>query len=272
MTAEQAESRAPVTLTSLAQLKRNGEKIAAVTAYDAAFGFLADQAGIEVILVGDSLGMVVQGHATTVPVTVDEIVYHTRMVCRRATRPLIMADLPFLSYGSAELALRSAARLMQNGRAEMVKLEGGSDFIDVVRLLAANGVPVCGHLGLLPQSIHKMGGYRVQGREAAAAQHMVDEALALQDAGADMLVVECIPSELGKRVSEALEIPVIGIGAGPGCDAQILVLYDLLGITPGRAPKFSRNFMVGAESIQAALARYASAVKDCSFPGPEHCF
>ncbi len=272
MNSESAEDRSPVTLLSLAKMKRDGEKIAVVTAYDAAFGRIAGEAGVDVILVGDSLGMVVQGRDTTIPVTVEEMVYHTRMVSRGSSLPLLMADLPFLSYATPERALRSAEKLMQEGNAQMVKLEGGQAYLETVRRLTVNGVPVCGHLGLLPQSVHKLGGYRVQGREQGAAQKMIEDALALQEAGIDLLVVECIPSELGKNLSETLKIPVIGIGAGPHCDAQVLVLYDLLGITPGRTPKFARNFLDGAQSIQGALQAYVRAVKNGAFPSPEHSF
>ena len=226
---------------------------------------------MEVLLVGDSLGMVVQGQHTTVPVTLDDMIYHTRLVARGRHTALLMADMPFASYATVEQALRNAASLMQEGGAQMVKLEGGGWLAETVRQLSRNGIPVCAHLGLLPQSIHKLGGYRVQGREEAAARQIIDEALALQDAGADVALVECIPAELGARLAEALAIPVIGIGAGPGCDAQVLVSYDMLGITPGRRPKFSKDFLAGRDSLQAAVEAYVQAVKSGEFPGPEHC-
>ena len=215
--------------------------------------------------------MVVQGQHTTVPVTLDDMIYHTRLVARGRQTALLMADMPFASYATVEQALRNAARLMQEGGAQMVKLEGGGWLAETVRQLGRNGMPVCVHLGLLPQSIHKLGGYRIQGREEAAARQIIDEALALQDAGADMALVECIPAELGARLAEALTIPLIGIGAGPGCDAQVLVSYDMLGITPGRRPKFSKDFLTGRDSLQAAVEAYVQAVKSGEFPGPEHC-
>lgn len=261
----------PVTVTTLAKMKRHGEKIAVLTAYDAGFAGILESAGIDVILVGDSLGMVLQGHENTLPVTIDNMIYHSRMVARGCRLPLLMVDMPFMSYATLDLALRNAARLMQEGRAHMVKLEAGGELNGIVQQLARNGIPVCAHLGLSPQSIHKMGGYRVQGREEPAARKMVDSALALQDAGADVLLVECIPADLAGRLTEQLEIPVIGIGAGPACDAQVLVLYDILGISPGRRPKFSKNFMEGHDDIQRAVEAYVRAVKEGEFPALEHC-
>lgn len=262
----------PVTVTTLAAMKRAGEKIAVLTAYDASFAAILEAAGVDVILVGDSLGMVVQGRETTVPVTMDEMVYHSRMVARGCRYPLLVVDLPFMSYASSDQALHNAARLMQDGHAQMVKLEGGSARVEVVRELNRNGIPVCAHLGLLPQSVHKLGGYKVQGREEAAARQIIDEALLLQDAGADLLVAECIPSELAARLSEQLAIPVIGIGAGPYCDGQVLVLYDMLGITQGHRPRFSKNFMEDQSSVEKAIAAYVQAVKQRDFPTPEHSF
>ncbi len=265
------EQRKPVTVATLATMKRAGEKIVVLTAYDASFAALLEAAGVDVILVGDSLGMVVQGRETTVPVTMDEMVYHTRMVARGCRAPLLVADMPFASCASPDSALRNAARLMQQGLAKMVKLEGGAALAETVKTLNRNGIPVCAHLGLLPQSVHKLGGYRVQGREAWAARQMVDEALLLQDAGADLLVVECVPAELGARLTESLAIPVIGIGAGPRCDGQVLVLYDILDITRGRRPRFSRNFMEGRGSIRQAVEAYVQAVRSGEFPAPQHC-
>ena len=264
-----APTRKPITVATLAKMKR--EKFTVLTAYDASFSTLLETAGVEVLLVGDSLGMVVQGQHTTVPVTLDDMIYHTRLVARGRHTALLMADMPFASYATVEQALRNAASLMQEGGAQMVKLEGGGWLAETVRQLSRNGIPVCAHLGLLPQSIHKLGGYRVQGREEAAARQIIDEALALQDAGADVALVECIPAELGARLAEALAITVIGIGAGPGCDAQVLVSYDMLGITPGRRPKFSKDFLTGRDSLQAAVEAYVQAVKSSEFPGPEHC-
>ena len=192
-------------------------------------------------------------------------------MARGSGSALLMADMPFASYATVEQGVRNAARLMQEGGAHMVKLEGGGFLAETVRQLSRNGIPVCAHLGLLPQSVHKLGGYKVQGREAAAADHMINEALTLQEAGADIALVECIPAELAARLTEALAIPLIGIGAGPSCDAQVLVSYDMLGITFGRRPRFSKNFMTGHESLQAAVAAYVAAVKSGTFPGPEHC-
>ncbi len=268
---QEQPARKPITITTLAKMKRNREKFAVLTAYDASFAALLEAAGVEVILVGDSLGMVIQGQRTTVPVTVEDMIYHTRLVARGCQTALLMADMPFASYATAEQAVYNAARLMGEGGAQMVKLEGGAWLVETVRQLSRNGIPVCAHLGLLPQSVHKLGGYKVQGREEADARQIIDEALALQEAGADVALVECIPAELAARLTEALEIPLIGIGAGASCDAQVLVSYDMLGITPGRRPKFSKNFLTGHDSLQAAVAAYVAAVKSGEFPGPEHC-
>ena len=268
---QESPIRKPITVTTLAKMKSAKEKFAVLTAYDASFATLLDAAGVEVILVGDSLGMVVQGQRTTVPVTMEDMIYHTRLVARGCRTALLMADMPFASYATVEQAMYNAARLMSEGGAQMVKLEGGAWLVDTVRQLSRNGIPVCAHLGLLPQSVHKLGGYKVQGREETAARQIIDEALALQDAGADVALVECIPAELGARLTEALDIPLIGIGAGPHCDAQVLVSYDMLGITSGRRPKFSKNFLTGRDSLQAAVAAYVAAVKSGEFPGPEHC-
>lgn len=261
----------PVTVRTLAKMKRDSEKFAVLTAYDASFAAILEAAGVDVILVGDSLGMVVQGRDTTIPVTMDDMVYHCRMVARGCRLPLLMADMPFLSYPNVEAALRNAGRLMQEGGAQMVKLEGDGSMAEIVRQLTRHGVPVCSHLGLLPQTVHKLGGYLVQGREEQAARRMIDDALLLQDAGTDVLLVECIPAELAERLTAALDIPVIGIGAGPACDAQVLVLYDMLDITLGRRPRFSSNFMANQHSVRGAVEAYVRAVKEGVFPGPEHC-
>jgi 3-methyl-2-oxobutanoate hydroxymethyltransferase len=265
-------SRPPVTLSTLAQMKSAGQKIACLTAYDASFAALIDAAGADVVLVGDSLGMVIQGHDTTVPVTMDQMVYHCSAVSRGLSRAFMMADLPFMSYPSREVALANAVRLMQEGGARMVKLESGSAQVDIVSFLAHHDIAVCAHLGLRPQSVHKTGGFRVQGREKAAAERMVDEAQALEAAGADLLLLECIPAALGKLVTEAVHVPVIGIGAGPDTDGQILVLYDILDLTLGRQPRFVRNFMEGAANPLAAIGAYVNAVHDRSYPAAEHCF
>ena len=256
-----------VSVTSLRRQKEAGERIAVLTAYDASFATLAEQAGVEVLLVGDSLGTVVQGHQTTVPVTLEQMVYHSSLVSRAARQALVVADLPFLSYCNEEQALESAAALMQQGGVQMVKLEGGDEVVDIVARLSAAGIPVCGHLGLLPQSVNKLGGYRIQGKEPHQAEAMIEAAVALEDAGAEMLVVECIPELLAREISRQVAIPVIGIGAGSGCDGQVLVLYDMLGITPGHRPSFVRDFLGGENGgVTAALAAYVRAVKDGSFP------
>ena len=268
---QEPTQRKPITVKTLVKMKQAKEKIAVLTAYDASFAAVLEAAGVDIILVGDSLGMVVQGQQTTVPVSMDDMVYHSRMVARGCRAPLLMVDMPFMSCPTVELALRNSARLMQEGLAQMVKLEGDGSLVETVRQLSRNGVPVCMHLGLLPQSVHKLGGYRVQGREEVAARKIIDEALRLQDAGSDVLLVECIPAELAARLTETLEAPLIGIGAGSACDAQVLVLYDMLGITPGRRPKFSKDFLEGQPGVQAAVAAYVRAVKSGEFPGPEHC-
>lgn len=260
-----------VTVTTLRKMKREGEKIAMLTAYDASFAKVLDGQGVDVILVGDSLGMVIQGHDTTVPVTMDDMVYHTRTVAKACQHALVIGDLPFMSYTSPDLALRNSARLMQESGAQMVKLEGGAPQVATVVQLAHHGVPVCAHLGLQPQSVHKLGGYRVQGRDEAVAKQMLDDAKALQDAGADLLVLECVPVALAEQITQALEIPTIGIGAGRGCDGQVLVLHDMLGISP-RAPKFSQDFIGSGATIPQAVAAYVQAVKAGTFPADQHCF
>jgi 3-methyl-2-oxobutanoate hydroxymethyltransferase len=261
-----------VSLSTLDKMKASGEKIACLTCYDASFAVLVDEADTDVVLVGDSLGMVVQGHDTTVPVTMDDMVYHCRAVARGLQRPLLMADLPFASYPTRDVALANSVRLMQEGGAEMVKLESGPSQIDIVEFLASHDVAVCAHLGLKPQSVHKTGGFRVQGREVDAAERMIASAKALESAGADLVLLECIPTELGQRITAALSVPVIGIGAGPGTDGQILVLYDILDVTTGRKPRFVLNCMEGAAGNLDAMRRYVRAVKDRSYPAPEHCF
>lgn len=261
-----------VTLATLAGLKRAGEKIACLTAYDAGFAAQLEAAGVEVVLVGDSLGMVVQGHDSTLPVTVEDMVYHAAAVARGSRHALRVVDLPFLSYATPERALASAERLMQAGGAQVVKLEGGRDQAEVVRRLSANGVPVCGHLGLLPQSVHRLGGYRVQGRDPAGAQRLREDAVLLQEAGAALLVLECVPAALAREITRSLAIPVIGIGAGIDCDGQVLVLYDLLGLSRGRRPRFVRDFLSGESSVEAAISAYVRAVKEGRFPGPEHTY
>jgi len=270
---EQRDStRPPVSLGTLDKMKHEGEKIACITCYDASFAVLCDNADADLVLVGDSLGMVLQGHDTTVPVTMDDIIYHSRAVARGLHRPFLVADLPFASYPTPDIALANSVRLMQEGGAEMVKLESGIGQLEIVEFLARHDIAVCAHLGLKPQSVHKTGGFRVQGRDDAAARRMLENARALESAGADIVLLECIPSELGKKITAALEVPVIGIGAGPDTDGQILVLYDVLDITPGRKPRFVRNFMTGHDSPLAALQSFDRAVRDRSYPAAEHCF
>ena len=259
-----------VTLDTLRKMKQAGERIASLTAYDYSFARLLEAAAVDVVLIGDSLGNVIQGQATTVPVTLDEMVYHTRCVARGLQRALLLADLPFLSYQeSPQQALRSAGRLMKEGLAHMVKLEGGAPMAPTVEFLTARGVPVCGHLGLTPQSVHQLGGYKVQGRGEVAAQRLRDDALALQQAGAALLVLEAVPRALAAQVTRELDIPTIGIGAGVECDGQVLVLQDALGMNPAPA-RFVRNFLVGHDDLGAAIAAYVRAVKDGSFPAAEH--
>jgi 3-methyl-2-oxobutanoate hydroxymethyltransferase len=265
-------SRPPVTLATLARMKADGEKIASLTCYDASFAVLLDTADVDVVLVGDSLGMVIQGYDTTVPVTMDHMVYHTAAVARGLHRPFLIADLPFMSYPSRDLALAHSVRLMQEGGAKMVKLESGGKQTEIVEFLSGHDIAVCAHLGLKPQSVHKTGGFRVQGRERETAARLLEEARQLEAAGADIVLLECIPASLGQTITEALQVPVIGIGAGAATDGQILVTYDMLDITTGRKPRFVRNFMEGAHSNLDALQRYVRAVKQGEYPAPEHAF
>ncbi|WP_415754695.1 3-methyl-2-oxobutanoate hydroxymethyltransferase [Pseudomonas leptonychotis] len=261
-----------VTLTTLQSLKQSGEKIAMLTCYDATFAQTACQAGVDVLLVGDSLGMVLQGHDSTLPVTVADMAYHTACVKRGNQGALILADLPFMAYATLEQTMSNCAALMQAG-AHMVKLEGAAWLAEPIRQLAERGVPVCAHLGLTPQAVNILGGYKVQGRQEASARQMRADAMALEQAGASMLLLECVPSELAAEISQAVKIPVIGIGAGSATDGQVLVLHDMLGLSlSGRTPKFVKNFMAGQSSIQNAISAYVKAVKDQSFPAAEHGF
>jgi 3-methyl-2-oxobutanoate hydroxymethyltransferase len=262
----------PVNVSTLRDKKEEGEPIACLTAYDASYALLVDSAGVDLVLVGDSLGMVIQGHDTTVPVTVNDIVYHSRAVARGLRRAFLVADMPFMSYSNPNQALDNAVRLMQEGGAMMIKLEGGDGQIEIVEHLARHDIPVCSHLGLKPQSVHKIGGFKVQGRDSEKAKEMLKSAKRLQDAGSDIVLLECVPNEVGAAITQALDVPVIGIGAGPEVDGQILVLYDILDITQGRTPRFVRNFQQGHDSPRAALEAYVQAVKDRSYPAPEHCF
>jgi 3-methyl-2-oxobutanoate hydroxymethyltransferase len=261
-----------VTIATLNRMKAAGEKIVMLTSYDASFTRLVEQSGVEAILVGDSLGMVVQGHESTLPVTVDEMVYHTANVIRVSRSAMVIADMPFMSHGSPRHALDTAGRLMKAGGAHMVKIEGGAPQLETVRHLTERAVPVCGHLGLMPQSIHQLGAYRVQGRDGHQAERILKDAVALQEAGAQMLVLECVPALLAAEITRALDIPVIGIGAGVDVDGQVLVLYDMLGITPDPTPSFVRDFLAGTGSVPAALSAYVQAVKSGTFPAAEHTF
>jgi len=267
-----ADDKKPVTLTGLKKLKQSGEKIASLTAYDASFAALVDEAGTDMVLVGDSLGMVINGHATTVPVTVEQIIYHTQAVKAGLQRAFLIADMPFMSYADKHMALNNATRLMQEGLAQMVKLEGGELQVPTVEYLAERGVPVCAHIGLTPQYVHKMGGFKVQGREEQAAKKMIKEAKQLESAGADIVLLECVPSELGKAVTDAIDVPTIGIGAGPDCDGQILVLYDILDVTLGRKPRFAKNYMQDSNDCLQAIKAYVDEVKSGAYPAKEHCF
>jgi len=260
-----------VTVPSLARLKAANHPITMLTAYDASFARLVDQAGVDCVLVGDSLGNVIQGQDSTLPVTVDHMVYHVEAVRRGLSRALLLADLPFLSYHDRATAMKSAGQLMRAG-AQMVKLEGGATVVPLVAELVAQGIPVCGHLGLTPQHVHQLGGYRVQGRDETLARALLDDARALESAGAGLLVLECVPSALAAEVAGGLEIPVIGIGAGPDVDGQVLVLYDVLGISAGHRPRFVRNFMEQARDIPDALERFVTDVRERRFPAPEHSY
>jgi len=266
----------PVTLTELARMRSEDEKIAVLTCYDASFAALLERNGVDVLLVGDSLGNVLQGHASTLPVTLEQMAYHTACVARglgKQGRSFLTADMPFGSYQeSPAQAMRSAVALMAAG-AQMVKLEGGAFMAETVRFLVERGVPVCAHIGLTPQSVNQLGGYRVQGKTRAGAQAMKDDALALEQAGAALIVLEMVPAALAAEITDSLTgMATIGIGAGSGCHGQVLVLHDMLGVYPGRKAKFVRNFMDGAASIDDAVRAYVKAVKNGSFPGPENCY
>lgn len=265
--------RKPVTVPGLLAMKAQGRRIVMLTAYDASFAWQLEAAGIDIALVGDSLGMVIQGHASTLPVTLEHMVYHTAAVARGLSATMLVADLPFMADRDVAHALEAGARLVGEAGAAMVKIEGAAPHVlEAIAALTARAIPVCAHLGLTPQSVHKFGGFRIQGREQAAAERVLTEALAVQAAGADLLVMEGVPVELGQRVTAALKIPVIGIGAGPHCDGQVLVIHDMLGITPGKRPKFSKDFLAGRDSVGAAIAAYAEDVRSGAFPAPEHCF
>ncbi len=267
-----AGTPAPLTVDGLARRKRDGARLAVVTAYDAGIARAAERAGIDILLVGDSLGMVVQGFDTTLPVTVDHMVYHCAAVARGARRTLRAADMPFGSAPDPATAYRNAVRMIAEGGADMVKLEGAGHMLDVIRYLVERDIPVCAHLGLTPQSVLRLGGYRVQGREDAAAERLRAEARAVAEAGASALVLECVPAALAQGITARLLIPTIGIGAGPHCDGQVLVSTDLLGLGEGRRPRFVRDFLAGRGSIGEAFRAYADAVRDGSFPAAEESY
>ncbi|MCF8198474.1 MAG: 3-methyl-2-oxobutanoate hydroxymethyltransferase [Sulfuritalea sp.] len=266
-------SNKPITMPELGRMKREGQKIAMLTAYDASFTALEDRCGVDVILVGDSLGNVLQGKTSTLPVTMEQMVYHTECVGHIAQRPMVVSDMPFGSYQeSREQAMRNAARLLAAG-AEMVKLEGGEVMADSVRFLVERGVPVCAHIGLTPQSVHALGGYHVQGRGEAASARMKADAQALEQAGAALMVLEMVPADLAGEITKMLSAcATIGIGAGKDCDGQVLVLHDMLGIYPGKKGRFVKDFMAEAQSIEGAVKAYVAAVKDGSYPAAEHCY
>ena len=269
--AEYLQDRKAVSIPGLIAMREKGEKITMLTAYDASFAALMDRCGVEVLLIGDSLGMVCQGHDSTLPVTLQDVAYHTAAVARGNQKALVVADMPFGSYATPEAAFHNAVQLIQAG-AQMVKLEGGHWLAPTIKFLTERAIPVCAHLGLTPQSVHQLGGYKVQGKTTAGADLLKAEALAVQAAGASLLVLEAIPASLGKEVTASLHIPTIGIGAGVDCSGQVLVMHDLLGVFPGRKARFVKNFMEGQTSIDAAVLAYVAAVKDQSFPAPEHCF
>ena len=267
------QDQKPVTLFELGKMRAEGRKIAMLTAYDASFAALLGRAGVDAILIGDSLGNVLQGQKSTLPVTLEQMAYHTECVARAGARPRILTDMPFGTYHeSREQAMRNATRLMAAG-AQMVKLEGGAFMADTVHFLVERGVPVCAHIGLTPQAVHQLGGYRVQGRSDEGAARLKADALALEQAGAALMVMEMVPAALAGEITASLKtMATIGIGAGADCDGQVLVLHDMLGIFPGKTARFVRNFMDGAASIEEAVTRYAAAVKDGSFPAAEHCY
>ncbi|MGE7136309.1 3-methyl-2-oxobutanoate hydroxymethyltransferase [Luteibacter sp. NPDC031894] len=267
-----APARKPVTVPGLKAMKAEGRKIVMLTAYDASFAAQLEAAGVDVALVGDSLGMVVQGRASTLPVTVDDMVYHTAAVSRGLSATLLVADLPFMSDRDVPSAMEAAMRLVAQGGAAMVKIEGAGRICEVIAALAERDIPVCAHLGLTPQSVNRFGGYKVQGKTEEAAARLLADAKAVEAAGADLLVLECVPAALAARITAELSIPTIGIGAGIDCDGQVLVVYDLLGLTPGKRPRFSKDFLAGRDSIQAAIAAYAGDVREKRFPGTEHSF
>ena len=267
-----ADSPRKITVPQLRQRKQRGEKITMLTCYDAAFADCLDRGGVDVILVGDSLGMVVQGRHDTLAVTVSDMAYHAAAVCRGTRRPLLLVDMPFQSYANAQRALDSAHRLVAEGGAEMVKLEGAGPLLDSIAYLAQREIPVCAHLGLTPQSVNRLGGFRVQGREQSAAEQLLKDAHRVQQAGAELLVLECVPAALAKQITSELDIPTIGIGAGVDCDGQVLVLHDLLGVTPGNRPRFVKDFLAEGGSVEGAVRAFVQAVRQGQFPDADHSY
>jgi len=267
-----ADTKSPVTLSTLHAMQQRGEKIACLTTYDAGFTRVLEAAGVDMFIIGDSLGMVVMGYDSTVPVTMDDMLHHAASVARAGHSAYRIVDLPSRSYETPEQALANARRLVNEGGAHMVKLEGGRSKAGIIEHLGCSGIAVCGHIGLLPQSVEEFGGYKVQGRDAAGADMILADAVALETAGAGMLVVECVPAALAARITAAVRIPVIGIGAGPDCDGQVLVLYDILGMAAGHHPRFVKDFLQENGSIHAAVAAYVAAVKNGSYPAEEHCY
>ncbi|MCK5697300.1 MAG: 3-methyl-2-oxobutanoate hydroxymethyltransferase [Gammaproteobacteria bacterium] len=261
-----------ITLTTLNNMKQSGEKFTCLTAYDASFAIAQENAGIEVILIGDSLGMVIKGQFSTLSVSMDDMIYHSANVSRVCQKSLIMADLPFAADITKEEAYRNSARLISEGGAHIVKIEGGATMLETVQFLAQRGIAVCSHLGLLPQSVYKVGGYRIQGRTEEEAEKILDDAIALEAAGTDLLLLECVPTALATRITKNISIPVIGIGAGATCDAQVLVSYDILGLTHGKPARFVKNFLTDTLSIQDAFKEYVKQVKEGHFPSNEHTF
>ncbi len=268
---EAAGRSKPITVPALYALREKGEKITMLTAYDSSFASLMDMCGVETLLVGDSLGMVCQGRSSTLSVTIDDIAYHTASVARGNKTALLLADMPFGTYATPEQAFNNAVKLVQAG-AQMVKIEGGAWVVETAKFLVEREIPVCAHLGLTPQSVHRFGGYKVQGKTAEAAKQLKVDALALQAAGASLLILEAIPANVGKEVTDILTMPTIGIGAGPDCSGQVLVMHDFIGVFPGKKARFVKNFMENQTSIEGAVRAYIREVKEGTFPAPEHCF
>lgn len=266
-------TRSPVTVTQLSAMKDRGERISCLTVYDYSFAHILEQAGVDILLVGDSLGMVIQGHETTLPVSMADVLYHTQCVSRGCNDALVIADMPFGSYqGSPQSAFENAVRLVGEGGAHMVKIEGGTAMAETVTFLVDRGIPVCGHIGLTPQSVNQLGGFRVQGREESAAEALRRDARNLAEAGASLLIIEAIPAQLAKSITDSVSIPTVGIGAGPDTDGQVLVLYDVLGLFPRKSPKFSKDFLEGKGSVLEAVKVFVEDVRARRFPGPEHSF